>query len=243
MFRTLGEAIIILRRRWLLFSAIILTVWFPGNLLADFLAYYVFPEGEITKQLRLAMWIEGIFGPIYIGAMVYALARLKQGQDVSYGEAMAVGFRNWGRLFAARFMAGLIIFLGLVALIVPGILFLIRYAFLECVVVLEGIDAGKARQRSTDLTKGRRAKIFGAATVFFVCFTGLGLVLYLPQAFAEQLNLIAYDVVMDCLMNIAYAVVQITMFLFYWEAKTNEPAVAPAAGDDPQPQTEPPPVG
>ena len=74
MFRKLGEAVIILRRSWLLFSGIILTVWLPGNLLVNYLAYYVFPDLGALKQARATMWIEGIFGPVYIGAMVYALS-------------------------------------------------------------------------------------------------------------------------------------------------------------------------
>ncbi len=205
-----------------MFSAIILTVWLPGNLLADFLQYYVFGEEEIFRQMRVTMWIEGIFGPIYIGAMVYALSRLKQGQEVAYGEAMAVGLKNWGRLFAARFVAGLIIILGLIALVVPGILFLLRYAFLDCAVVLEGTDAGQARVRSTKLTQGMRGQIFLAAVVFFIGFSVLSFLLYLPQAFADQLNVLPFDVVVDCLLDIAFAVLQVTIFLYYWEAKTNE---------------------
>jgi hypothetical protein len=229
MFRILGEAIVILRRRWLLFSAIILTVWLPGNLLADFLGYYVFTDSEVWKQMRVTTWIEGIFGPIYIGALVYALARLKQGQEVDYGEAMAAGLKNWGRLFAARLFAGFIVILGLIALVVPGVIFLIRYAFLDSVVVLEGMEAGKARLRSSDLTKGRRWKIFGAAVVFYIAFGVIAFLLYLPQSIADQLNVMAYDVVMDCILDLVFAVIQIAIFLFYWEARTDAEATARAA--------------
>lgn len=226
MFRKLGEAVIILRRRWLLFSAIILTIWLPGNLLVSFLNYHVFPDEEGLKAIRATMWIEGIFGPVYIGAMVYALSRLKQGCDVTYKEAMTVGFKNWGRLFVARLCAGFVIALGLIALIVPGIVFLVRYALLDCVVVLEGTDGGKARTRSTDLTKGQGWQIFLAVVVFFIAFALLGFLLYLPQGIAEPLNVMAYDVVVDCLLDVVYAVIQITMFLFYWEAKTKEQGAA-----------------
>jgi hypothetical protein len=222
MFRKLWEAVIILRRSWLLFSGIILTVWLPGSLLVNYLAYYVFPDLEALKQVRATMWIEGIFGPVYIGAMVYALSRLKQGQSVSYREAMSVGIKNWGRLFAARFYVGVITALGLIALVVPGVVIAVRYALLDCVIILEEGEAGKARDRSSDLTKGRRWQIFWAAVVFFIAFALLSFLLYLPQSIAEPLNVMAYDVVMDCLLDVVYGVIQITMFLYYWEAKADE---------------------
>ena len=223
MFRKLGEAVVILTERPFLFSAIILTVWLPGNVLVDYLGHYVLHSEDLFKQIRVTMWIETIFGPIYIGAMVYALARLKEGRDVSYLEAIAVGFKNWGRLFAARFVAGLLIVLGLVALIVPGIVLLVRYALLDCVVVLEGAPTTTARARSTLLTAGRRWQIFWAAVVFICAFIALSFLVYFPQSLAEQLNVMAYDVVADCFSDLAFAVIQITMFLFYWEARTDQP--------------------
>ncbi|MCX6929756.1 MAG: hypothetical protein NT154_42065 [Verrucomicrobia bacterium] len=241
MFRILGEAVVLLRRRWLLFSAVILTVWLPGNLLTDYLGYYVFEDGAIYHQMRVTTWIEGIFGPIYIGAMMYALARLKLGQEVTYKEAMLVGLKNWRRLFAARFFAGLIVILGLFALLIPGILLLVRYALLDCVVVLEECDSSKARQRSNDLTKGRRWQIFGAGALCFIGLNVLGILLYLPQSIAEPLNLMAYDVIVDCLIDIAYALIQIAMFLFYWEARAGELAAAQATANDPQFVVEPTP--
>ena len=43
--------------------------------------------------------IEGVFGPVYVGAMLHALAERHRGRKVAYFEAMSVGLRGWGRLF------------------------------------------------------------------------------------------------------------------------------------------------
>jgi len=82
------------------------------------------------------------------------------------------------------------------------------------------------RLRSTELTEGRRWQIFWAAVIFFIAISVLGFLLYLPQSYSEQLNVMAFDVVVDCILDSVYAVIQITMFLFYWEAKTNEQSAA-----------------
>jgi hypothetical protein len=160
MLTKLAEATRRLCANLVLFSSIILTVWLPGNVLANYLTYYVDTEDEVLRSIRVGSLFEGIFGPIYVPAMIYALSKIKEGQRPRYFEAMAVGFRNWARLFAVRFLAGLLIGLGFIALVVPGIVLSVRYALLDSVVVLEGARADEARRRSTELTIGIRWQIF-----------------------------------------------------------------------------------
>ncbi|MGH8622995.1 MAG: hypothetical protein ACRET3_12720, partial [Burkholderiales bacterium] len=65
MLAQFAEAIRLLRANIGLFSSIILTVWLPGNVLVNHLTYNVLSEEEIILPLRITVWIEGIFGPIY----------------------------------------------------------------------------------------------------------------------------------------------------------------------------------
>jgi hypothetical protein len=221
MLDKFGEAIRLLFANAILFSSIILTIWLPGNLLVNYLTFNIFGREEILRQLRITMLIESIFGPIYIAAMIHALSRLKEGQRPTYSEAILVGLRNWGRLFVARLIAGLLILLGLIALIVPGILLLVRYALLDPAVVLEGATPAEARRRSTELTSGIRWQIFGAGLLFLVAFVVLSVVLsfliYLPLELFQGLDTMAINVVLDCVLDVAFAVIQIVMFLYYWE--------------------------
>ncbi len=98
MLSKFGEASRLLWTNLILFSAIILTVWLPGNLFVNYLAYHVYAEEEVLGVMRSTLWIEAIFAPIYVAAIIHALWNLKNGQRPRYLEAMAVGFRNWGRL-------------------------------------------------------------------------------------------------------------------------------------------------
>lgn len=222
MLGKFGEASRLLYTNLILFSAIVLTVWLPGNLLVNYLAYHVYTEDEVLGLMRSTMWIEGIFGPIYIAAMIHALWKLKNGQHPRYSEAMAVGFRSWGRLFAARFVAGLLIMLGFIAFIVPGIVLSVRYALLDPPVVLEGASTAKARERSTELTVGMRWQIIWAWLLFSVAFLVVSFFVYLPVGLLPQLDTMATAVVLDCFLDVAFAIIQIVMFLYYWEAAKNE---------------------
>ena len=148
-----SEAFRLLWRHLGLFTTIILTVWLPGNILLNYVAYNVEGSSDMgfLGVMKMSMWIETIFGPIYIGALVYALFQIKSGQTVTYKEAIVVGFKKWGPLFAARFIAGFFIGLGFLALIVPGIILTVRYSFLDPVVILEEVKVTtNARSRSAD---------------------------------------------------------------------------------------------
>ncbi len=228
MFSKLGEAISLLIRHFGLIAAVVLTVWLPGNLLIGYINFFLpAPENELNA-FRAAMFIEGIFGPIYIGAMIHALWQIKQEEAVGYGEALRVGFQNWGRLFAARFIAGIFILLGLIAFIVPGVVLTLRYAFLDSVVVLEEAGSDEARRRSTRLTEGLKLQILIMSTVFYIGFIVAAMMVYVPIALAEEIAQLGLPVAVllevgaDCVLDLVFAVLQIAVFLYYWDARVQE---------------------
>jgi hypothetical protein len=229
MLRKFVEAIRISSTNFVLIASIILTVWLPGNLLGEYLIWYVPSHDEGVWSFQVSALIESIFGPIYCGALIYALAELNGGRRPGYLEAISVGLRSWGRLFSARFFAGVWIVFGLMLLVVPGIVLMVRYAFIDAVVVLEGAGGDNARRRSVELTRGFRWQIFLAGLLFFVAFVPLSLTIAIPyEQFFPAINTMATDVVADCLLDIVYAILQIVIFLYYWQA--TEPA-----GVEPEP--------
>jgi hypothetical protein len=234
MLRKFVEAIRLCGTNFVLIASIILTVWLPGNLLGEYLIWYAPSDDEVSRSFRVGALIETVFGPIYCGALVYALAQLKNGRRPSYFEAISVGLRTWGRLFSARFLAGLWIVVGLILLVVPGIVLMVRYAFINAVVVLEGVGGDSARRRSAELTRGFRWQIFLAGLLFFVTFAPLSFAIRVPyEQFFPALNTMATDVAADCVLDMAYAIVQIVIFLYYWQA------IGPA-GVEPEPGLTPP---
>ena len=227
MLRKFVEAIRLCCTNFVLIAAIVLTVWLPGNLFEEYLIWYVPSDDVVMRSYRVAALIETVFGPIYCGALVYAIAQLKDGRRPSYFEAISVGRRTWGRLFSARFFAGLWILFGLMLLVVPGIVLMVRYAFLDAVVVLEGAGGDSARRRSVELTRGFRWQIFLAGLLFSVTFVTLSFAIRVPyEQFFPALNTMATDVAADCVLDVAYAIIQIVIFLYYWQA-TEPPGMEP----------------
>src|SRR5207253_1556100 len=87
-------------------GAVVLTVWVPINVFIEFaIAESKNPDNPLPfMQLNNVM--EAIFGPLVSGALVWIFSERLDGRTTTYGAAMGCGFRNWGRLFWARFVAG-----------------------------------------------------------------------------------------------------------------------------------------
>src|SRR5436190_3570649 len=131
MMARFAEAFRLLWKNFGLFTAIVLTVWLPASILLNYVTYYSEAQTSTLRPMRMSMWIDSICSPLYIGALVFALFQIKSGRKVTYREAIAVGFRKWGSLFVARFIAGILVFLAMLALLVPGMILAVRYSLLD----------------------------------------------------------------------------------------------------------------
>lgn len=213
------EAIRLIGTNCALFGSIILTISLPKTLLISY-GYHQYPE----RAEAIERSIEIFFAPIYATAFIHALSRLKDGQRPRYTEIMTMAFRKWQKLLVARIIAGLIVLLGLLLLIVPGIVLFVRYALLDPVVVLEGAGITEARMRSEKLTIGLRWQIFAVFSLFYIAFFLLVFLISLPVALLSQLDTTSptMRILLQFVGDGATAILHTVLFLYYWEAATNE---------------------
>ncbi|MGZ3383461.1 MAG: hypothetical protein ACXWNF_00845 [Isosphaeraceae bacterium] len=205
-----------------LFAALVLTIWVPGHLLIGMAVAGNPNQADTLVVLQLGQLIELVFGPIYAAGIITALAARMSGEKTSYLEAMRAGLHHWGRLFGARLVAGLFVFLGLIALIIPGLILATRFMLIDEVVVLEGAGAWKSRQRSTQLTWGKALQIFRAWVVsiaLMVTFS-LSLAKLVDLAGLQNRSLVADAC--DCLSSVFAVFFNCLLFLYYWEARQQE---------------------
>jgi hypothetical protein len=205
-----------------LFAALVLTIWIPGHLLIEMVVANNPNAANPMELLRLNNLIELVFGPVYAGGIITALAARMEGEKISYVEAMKAGLHHWGRLFWARFVAGILVGLGLLALIVPGIILAIRFSLIDEVVVLEGTGARVSRQRSTELASGRGFQIFLAGTVALSMIIGVSFALGFALEKLEPLNNPFVAAACDSLIDVFSVVFICLLFLYYWEARQQE---------------------
>jgi hypothetical protein len=124
--------------------------------------------GDPTQQLAalaggglllLALLI--ILQPIGTAATLHVVSQEFVDRPVTLGDAFRFAFSRFGSLLLASIMAGLIIVLGMILCLVPGIIFWTWYVFVGQVVVVEGLKADRALSRSKALTEGYRMRVLG----------------------------------------------------------------------------------
>ena len=86
-------------------------------------------------------------------------------------------FKNWGNAVLANILQVVIIGMGFVFLIVPGIIFACKLAFVPYLIVDRRMDAVAAIKKSWSMTKGHAWKVFGIGCLaLFVALLGLLLI-------------------------------------------------------------------
>ena len=127
----------------------------------------VSPSGALPSQedlVRVLLPLNGVIiatelllGPIIAALAVYTGRCFTEGLAPSLYKGLNFALNRYGRMFLPHLAAQLSIQLGLV-IIIPGILFMMQYAFVDAVAALE--DERAPLNRSKRLTRGRRRSIF-----------------------------------------------------------------------------------
>lgn len=132
-----------------------------------------FLHGPVVGPDLLQTAVDNFFGLATAGALTYGVLRALRGERTRTGAMVAIGLRNFGRIFVTSFAVGLVTFVGSLALIVPGIVAIVGlYVAIPAAVAEPGIGAlVEAPRRSWELTRGRRFPVLGVAAVSFITFT------------------------------------------------------------------------
>lgn len=114
------------------------------GMLATSITFPVVMVGHILQSAAMTLIVSGMY--------------LGQSLSVVAGFRRALG-RLWP-LLGASALAGLGITLGILCLVVPGILLMIRWIFTTPAIMIEGYEAKASLARSRDLTEGAYARLF-----------------------------------------------------------------------------------
>lgn len=224
-----AETLRLLVRHFDLFTLIALTVWLPGHLIINYIDFFATAKGAAdagARGFRIGLMVEGAFGPLVVAATLGALARITRGEPASYAQAMRHGFATWPRLFIARLVASVFVLAGLIALVVPGVLALVRLSFVDALVVLDGAPLTSALRASNALTAGRRLAIFWTGGFLFVAVFSVAMTL---SALAGAVDHFIVQVLVDCIIAVTQTVFTIALFLFYREARHAAATAAPVS--------------
>ena len=109
------------------------------------------------------------FGALLTGALARAAAARYLGRPMTITEAFAgISGAVFTTLIVTSIIYGLVVGIGLVLLVIPGVYFFVRFIFVPQAVVLEGKSVGAAFGRSSQLVQGSWWRVFGIALVVYL---------------------------------------------------------------------------
>ena len=98
--------------------------------------------------------------PLANAAVIYGVGSTYLSRPTTVGACLRQGLNRWGALIWTTILMTIIIGLGFMLLIIPGIYFSFWYILSQDVTVLEGTSGGAALKRSKALTKGNLNTLF-----------------------------------------------------------------------------------
>src|SRR4029453_2308518 len=111
-----------------------------------------------------------IVGLFLVEAALLEVARdVRDGRaDRGLGETYSAVWPRVPALIAASVIAAVVIGIGLLLLIVPGLYLLTIWSMIPAVVVLEGRSAGDSFSRSHEIVRGNGWNVFGLIVIVFI---------------------------------------------------------------------------
>jgi hypothetical protein len=187
----------------------------------------------LPQQLQSVSLVFGLPSLVFAGAAsLITFAELTAAPRISAREAITRGAQRFGSLWAVGFISGMVIGVGTLLLIIPGLFALVSWIPATATVMVEGTTAMEALTRAWRRTRGSRWRLAGlsllvlvALALAFVAIMLLDLVLF--ALFGQQTALTISDFAVAPFF--AYAVV-LLMTVFSAVAYTG---LRPAAAAEP----------
>jgi hypothetical protein len=123
-----------------------------------------------------------VLDPILRGAMVRAIAGIYLGERPTARESLRFALSKFWPLIVGIILSDILIGLGFVALLIPGVILWIRYQFVVEAVVVEHLGGGPSIGRSRRLTRGVWWHIFGTLFLAGLITGVVGAILAIPGA-------------------------------------------------------------
>lgn len=183
-------------------------------------------EGQGPAIPMIALIFDFFYHPIYMGGLIYLLARIEAGEPWSLKEGFVVGVRLWDKLLLANLISLLVIGIGFMAFILPAIIAYARLAMVEFRIVLDGDDPFQALKNSYQMTRAYMLPIIGSTSILFMAFILLRLLIdQLAQSLGAGLFL---PFMLDSLLTIAMMLIlTVLLFRFYGLANRRYAIVSP----------------
>ena len=155
-------------------------IWIPFNLLSYYPGDFLSEDQAIFQSERVYMAVVSLLQVLQTAVVMILV---KEPGSAPLGCSLREGVFAWVPLLVTRIVLSIIIVVGLLLLVVPGIYMWVRLMYIEAATVIERRSVSRSIARSMEMTSGKFWPSFGLA-VILVAFAIPGvLVLGLTELF------------------------------------------------------------
>ncbi len=147
-------------------------------------------------QSLVILLITGLTFPLATGTLTRAVSSRYLNERISIGACFSYVLSIFLKYMGTILLSGLVMGIGWMFCIVPGILFAIWFSFTSSVVVLEGLGGTTAMGRSKQLSKDNAGRIIGLWLITFILTlavnygVGFGFAFILPKVLHSPVHLL-----------------------------------------------------
>lgn len=126
------------------------------------------PQKDVSPQTLIVTFLLWLVCTALVSpSLIFALVRvMRTGTAPSVNEAYRFGLSKLGVLLPTMLLSWILVVLGFVCLIVPGIILTLAFQVIYPIIALENLSPVQVLKRSYNLTKGHKGNIFVAGFVF-----------------------------------------------------------------------------
>ena len=124
--------------------------------------------GPVLYWGLLGLLVSVVTSVILQATIISGAASDMNGRPVSVTDSLRIGLRAFLPLIGLSILLGIAVWFGFLLLIVPGVLMALAWCVAVPVYVVEQPGVFASFERSAELTRGNRLRIFGLACLFFV---------------------------------------------------------------------------
>ncbi len=193
----------------------------PIEVVKNWAFYSLGAEEDIARIIRTDMLLEAVFGSLVVPALIHALVKRRQsGEQPGVGESFRWGYRQWGRTFGNRWLAGMATLGGTFLFVIPGIVFWIWFSLIEPVVAIEADNQPKALTRSRSLTEGSRWAILFSFVLMGLLFAVFAVLSGVPFVFVDNWMISAF---IDCGLDVGHRAFVVMTLVIYLSVSRDKP--------------------
>jgi hypothetical protein len=196
-------------------ALLILPITAPIKVLVTIFQNSIANDGSFFFKYIFPELIGGLAMPIYSVAVVFYIVAILSGEKIQTQTLWKLGMRFWLPYLILSVLCALSVFLGLILLILPGIIFSIRLSFADFDLLLNQNKPIDSMKNSWSSTKEYVGLLFGGAAIITGVLVGSSILIEALMAYVLGESSISY-VVLDMILNLAYDLlgVVLTIFLF-----------------------------